>query len=67
MIGHAGMCATAIGQNSYALLQERDSCLVAVSGDGTLSITDLRTLKVKHIYQPSLIFITCKDAGMTWL
>ena len=36
------------------LLQERDSCLVAVSGDGTLSVTDLRTLKVN----PSLPFLT---------
>ena len=29
-----------------AALQENDACLVAVSGDGTLSITDLRKMKV---------------------
>ena len=29
-----------------AALQEKDACLVAVSGDGTLSITDLRKMKV---------------------
>ena len=28
------------------MLKEQERCLVAVSGDGTLSITDLRTLKV---------------------
>lgn len=28
------------------LVQERDHCLVAVSGDGTISITDLRKMKV---------------------
>ncbi len=27
-------------------LQEKDACLVAVSGDGTISITDLRKMKV---------------------
>ena len=27
-------------------MQERDHCLVAVSGDGTISITDLRKMKV---------------------
>ena len=28
-------------------VQEKDACLVAVSGDGTLSITDLRKMKVR--------------------
>jgi hypothetical protein len=30
-------------------VQARDSCVVAASGDGTISITDLRTLKVPAI------------------
>jgi hypothetical protein len=38
-------------------VQEGDQCLVAVSGDGTISITDLRKMKVTA-GRPSLTMLT---------
>ena len=45
-VHHLLVAAMWFRTDCIVLQQARDDCVVAASGDGTISITDLRTLKV---------------------